>query len=79
MAFNVARYSYIQFSVVIPYLAMAPTLITGTIMLGTMQQIIRAFTQVLSAFQFLVQSWGTIVELMSIYKRLNEFEKNITK
>ena len=35
-----------------------------------MQQIVRAFGRVENSFQFLVNSWTTIVELMSIYKRL---------
>ena len=75
--FDVARYSYLQFSVVLPYLAMGPALVAGVVALGVMQQIVRAFGQVLEAFQFLVRSWPTIVELMSIYKRLKGFEHNI--
>ena len=75
--FDVARYSYLQFSVVLPYLAMGPALVAGTVALGVMQQIVRAFGQVLEAFQFLVRSWPTIVELMSIYKRLKGFEHHI--
>jgi peptide/bleomycin uptake transporter len=39
-----------------------------------MQQILRAFGRVESSFQYLVNSWTTIVELMSIYKRLKAFE-----
>jgi peptide/bleomycin uptake transporter len=35
-----------------------------------MRQILNAFDQVRSSFQYLVNSWTTIVELMSIYKRL---------
>jgi len=42
-----------------------------------MQQIIRAFGRVESSFQFLVNSWTTIVELMSVYKRLRAFEATI--
>ena len=45
--------------------------------LGAMQQIIRAFGRVENSFQFLVNSWTTIVELMSIYKRLAAFERAI--
>ena len=75
--FDVARYSYLQFSVVLPYLAMGPALVAGAVALGVMQQIVRAFGQVLEAFQFLVRSWPTIVELMSIYKRLKGFEHHI--
>jgi peptide/bleomycin uptake transporter len=37
----------------------------------------QAFTQVTSSFQYLVNSWTTIVELISIYKRLHAFEATI--
>jgi len=77
MYFNIARYSYLQFSVIVPYLALAPTIVAGTITLGIMQQIVRAFGRVESSFQFLVHSWTTIVELMSIYKRLAAFEATL--
>lgn len=75
--FDIAKWSYIQFSVIIPYIALAPTIVAGAISLGVMQQVIRAFSKVEDSFQFLVHSWSTIVELMSIYKRLNAFEKQI--
>ena len=39
-----------------------------------MNQILRAFGQVASSFQFLVNSWTTIIDLISIYKRLQAFE-----
>jgi peptide/bleomycin uptake transporter len=35
---------------------------------------VRAFGRVESSLQFLVRSWSTIVELISIYKRLRSFE-----
>lgn len=69
--FDIARWSYIQFTVIVPYIAMGPTIIAGGITLGILQQVIRAFSKVEDSFQFLVHSWSTIVELMSIYKRLN--------
>ena len=37
----------------------------------------RAFGRVESAFQFLVLSWSTVIELMSVYKRLRVFERQI--
>jgi len=40
-------------------------------------QISNAFNRVENSFQFLVNSWTTIVELMSIYKRLIAFESVI--
>jgi peptide/bleomycin uptake transporter len=30
------------------------------------------------SFQYLVNSWTTIVDLISVYKRLREFERRIT-
>jgi peptide/bleomycin uptake transporter len=42
-----------------------------------MNQILNAFEQVRSSFQYLVNSWTTIVELLSIYKRLRAFEAAI--
>lgn len=56
---------------------LGPSLITGALTLGALQQIVRAFNKVQDAFQFLVQSWSTIVELLSIHKRLKEFERQI--
>lgn len=75
--FDVARYSYLQFSVLIPYIALGPTIVSGAITLGLLQQILRAFDRVQDSFQFLVNSWSTIVEMLSIYKRLNGFEKRL--
>jgi peptide/bleomycin uptake transporter len=42
-----------------------------------MQQILRAFDRVQESFQFLVNSWTTIIELISIYKRLKAFEATL--
>jgi peptide/bleomycin uptake transporter len=72
--FNVARYGYLQVSVLIPYIALAPSIVAGGLTLGVMQQIIRAFGRVEGSFQYLVKSWTTIVSLISIYKRLRAFE-----
>ena len=75
--FNVVRYSYLQAGVMLPYVALGPTIISAGVTLGIMQQILRAFQRVENSFQFLVMSWTTIVELMSIYKRLAAFERAI--
>ncbi|WP_062016438.1 peptide antibiotic transporter SbmA [Aureimonas sp. AU4] len=74
MYFNVARYAYLNADTVFAYLILAPTIAAGAITLGIMNQILNAFEQVRSSFQFLVNSWTTIVELLSIYKRLRTFE-----
>ena len=75
--FNVARYGYLQAGVLVPYVALAPTIVAAGFTLGVMQQILRAFDRVESSFQYLVNSWSTIVELMSIYKRLRAFEATL--
>ena len=77
MYFDVGRTTYLQASVLVPYVALGPTIVGGVITLGVMQQIVRAFNRVESAFQFLVNSWPTIVKLISVYKRLRQFEAQI--
>jgi len=70
MYFNVGRILYLQTDNIFPYIVLAPTVVAGKITLGTLTQITNAFDQVRSSFQYLVNSWTTIVELLSIYKRL---------
>ena len=72
--FNVCRYGYLQASVLVPYIALAPSIVAGGLTLGVMQQIIRAFNRVEGSFQYLVKSWTTIVSLISIYTRVRAFE-----
>jgi peptide/bleomycin uptake transporter len=75
--FDIAKFTYLQVGTIIPYILLAPSIVGGLITLGIMQQIIRAFYRVLDSFQFLVKSWPTIVELISVYKRLRVFEKTL--
>jgi peptide/bleomycin uptake transporter len=77
MYFNVGRYVYLQSDVMFPYILLAPTIVAGKITFGTMQQILGAFEEVRSSFQYLITSWSTIVELISIYNRLRGFEAKI--
>jgi peptide/bleomycin uptake transporter len=77
MYFNIGRIVYLQTDVIFPYLLLAPTIASGKISLGAMNQILRAFSQVRSSFQYLVNAWSTIVELISIYQRLRGFEAKI--
>jgi peptide/bleomycin uptake transporter len=77
MYFNVGRIVYLQTDVIFPYVLLAPTIVAGKITLGSMNQILNAFTQVRTSFQYLVNSWSTIVELISIYQRLRGFEAKI--
>jgi peptide/bleomycin uptake transporter len=77
MYFNVARIFYLQTDNIFPYIVLAPTIVVGKLTLGAMNQILNAFGQVRSSFQYLVNSWTTIVELVSIFKRLRAFESVI--
>ena len=77
MYFNIGRIVYLQTDVIFPYVLLAPTIIAGKITLGAMNQILNAFTQVRTSFQYLVNSWSTIVELISIYQRLRAFEAKL--
>lgn len=75
--FDVARVSYLQFGYILPYIALTPTIAAGGITLGNYIQISSAFYHVENSFQFLVRSWATIVDLISVYKRLSLFEASL--
>ena len=77
LKFNVVRMAYLQANVLTAYIFLAPAIVGGMISLGVMQQIIRAFGRVEGSMQFILKSWPTIIELISVAKRLREFERQI--
>jgi len=77
MYFNVARMLYLQADNIFVYVLLIPTIAVGAITFGILQQILTAFSQVSNSFQYLVNSWTTIVQLLSVYKRLSSFEAAI--
>lgn len=77
MYFDAAKWSYLQAGVLVPYIALAPSIVAGAFTLGMMEQIARAFSQVQESFQYLVRSWSSIVELVSVFKRLRAFEQTL--
>lgn len=77
MYFNVARIFYLQADNLFGTLVLIPSIVAGKLTLGVMSQIQNVFGQVRESFQYLVNSWTTIVELLSIYKRLKAFEAAI--
>lgn len=77
LKFNVVRMAYLQANVLTAYIFLAPAIVGGAITLGVMQQIIRAFGRVEGSMQFILKSWPTIIELLSVAKRLREFEAKI--
>ncbi|MCD2174202.1 peptide antibiotic transporter SbmA [Rhizobium sp. C4] len=77
MYFNVARIFYLQADNLFSLIVLVPSIIAGKLTLGLLTQITNVFDQVRGSFQYLVSSWTTIVELLSIYKRLRAFEAAI--
>tara|TARA_B110000196_G_scaffold51774_2_gene42548 strand:+ start:9361 stop:10638 length:1278 start_codon:yes stop_codon:yes gene_type:complete len=77
MYFNVARSMYLQADNIFVFILLVPTIAVGAITFGLLQQILTAFNQVSNSFQYLVNSWPTIVELLSVYKRLTAFESTL--
>lgn len=75
--FNVARTFYLQADVVFGFIVLTPSIIAGMLTLGLLQQVLNVFGQVRDSFQYLVNAWPTIVELLSIRKRLRAFESVI--
>jgi len=75
--FNVAKNLYLQMNNIFGWALIIPTLTIGAITLGAVTQIVSALTQVMASFQYLVTSWATIVELLSIHRRLKAFEATL--
>jgi peptide/bleomycin uptake transporter len=75
--FNFGRYLYLQADSIVPFLVTVPTIAAGAITFGIFQQIRSAMGEVRDAMQYLVKSWPSIVDLISIYKRLQIFEAAI--
>ena len=70
--------SYDQFMVIVPYLLVGPGLFTKLITLGVVVQVSNAFQKVHEGFGVFLYQFTQITELRSIYKRLKEFEANLT-
>lgn len=75
--FDLVKWSYLQANVLVVYVALAPSIIAAAITFGILRQITNAFDKVEKSFQFFVYSWGTVIELLSIHKRLKQFETHI--
>jgi len=75
--FNLVRIWYLQLDNIYGLFILFPSIAAGTITLGLMMQILNVFGKVRESFQYLILSWPTIIELMSIYKRLKAFESHL--
>ncbi len=77
--FNLVRIWYLQLDNLYGIFILAPSIAAGVVTLGIMMQILNVFQQVRKSFQYLITSWPTIIELLSIYKRLKAFESILHK
>lgn len=71
------RIWYLQLDNIYGLFILFPSIAAGTITLGLMMQILNVFGKVRESFQYLILSWPTIIELLSIYKRLKAFESHL--
>jgi peptide/bleomycin uptake transporter len=72
--FNVVARWYGQLDILYSLFVLFPALAAGLLTLGLINQIAGVFDKVRESFQYLVSSWKTIIELLSIRKRLKAFE-----
>ncbi|CAA0272352.1 peptide antibiotic transporter SbmA [Acinetobacter baumannii] len=77
--FNMTATWYGQLDILYNLVVLFPSIAAGKLTLGLMQQIMNVFGRVRDSFQYLISSWKTIIELLSIYKRLKAFESILHK
>ena len=68
---------FFQFLIIADFLFVGAGIALGVLTLGFLNQISHAFSKVSESFAYLVKSWTTVTELLSVIKRLREFERNI--
>jgi peptide/bleomycin uptake transporter len=77
--FNMTAIWYGQLDILYNLVVLFPSIAAGKLTLGLIQQIANVFGRVRESFQYLISSWKTIIELLSIYKRLKAFESILHK
>ena len=77
--FNLVAIWYKQLDVLYSLVVLFPAIAAGEMTLGLINQISNIFDKVRESFQYLISSWKTIIELLSIYKRLKAFESILKK
>lgn len=77
MKFNFYKYTFSQAMVIVPYVALAPTILSATITLGVLNRIIQAFNKIEQSFLVVFKNMNMLIELASVYKRLRTFEKTL--
>ncbi|KAA8732704.1 peptide antibiotic transporter SbmA [Acinetobacter qingfengensis] len=72
--FNMVATWYAQLDVLYGLIVLFPSIAAGKLTLGLINQIGGIFDKVRESFQYLISSWKSIIEMLSIYKRLKAFE-----
>ena len=75
--FNLVATWYRQLDILYSLVVLFPSIAAGKMTLGLITQIGNVFDKVRESFQYLIYSWKTIIELLSIYKRLKAFESTL--
>ncbi|MFC6629334.1 peptide antibiotic transporter SbmA [Acinetobacter beijerinckii] len=77
--FNLVAIWYKQLDILYSLVVLFPAIAAGKMTLGLITQIGNVFDKVRESFQYLISSWKTIIELLSIHKRLKAFESILDK
>jgi putative ATP-binding cassette transporter len=72
-------FSYAQAALVFPYLLAAPRYFPERMTFGWLQQTIDAFTNVINALSFIVNSYTDIAEWLAVVERLKTFEERLAE
>ena len=76
--FRLWEYFFYQSLIIIDFVLIAPGILVGLVTLGVLNQVSHAFSNVSQSFSYLIRHWVTITSLLSVIKRLREFERNIS-
>ena len=68
---------FAQFIIIADLLLIGSGVVLGIITIGFLTQISNAFSKVAESLAYFVDNWTTVTELLSVIKRLREFEHNI--
>ena len=76
--FDIWKHFYLTNVWMVPFLVLASGLFMGMITFGVMMQVNDAFTRVNNTVSQFIQNWQVITEMRSIYRRLGEFQQQLT-
>ena len=75
--FGVWSTLFSQFIIIVDLMLIGAGVVLGIITIGYLHQVGHAFGRITESLTYFVNNWTTITELMSIHRRLREFEINI--